>query len=57
MIKFLFCLVSDQENPGFRLKPGMYLHDLNVDWMSHPFVRSQFLISSEAEIAKIVSLA
>lgn len=42
--------------PVSRLKLGMYLHDLNVDWMSHPFVRSQFLISSEAEIAKIVSL-
>ncbi len=42
--------------PVSSIKPGMYLHDLNVDWMSHPFVRNQFTITSEAEIAKIVSL-
>lgn len=42
--------------PVSSLKPGMYLHDLNVDWMSHPFVRSQFKISSDAEIEKIISL-
>lgn len=42
--------------PVSRLVPGMYLHDLNVDWMDHPFVRSQFTLSSEAEIAKIVAL-
>lgn len=38
------------------IKSGMYLHDLNVDWMSHPFVRNQFTITTEDEIAKIVSL-
>lgn len=42
--------------PVSSIKLGMYLHDLNVDWMSHPFVRNQFTITSEAEIAKIVSL-
>lgn len=42
--------------PVSRLKPGMYLHDLNVDWMSHPFVRNQFLIGSEEEIARIIGL-
>ncbi len=38
-----------------RLQPGMYLHDLNCDWMSHPFVRSRFLLEDPADIAKIVA--
>lgn len=42
--------------PVASVKVGMFLHDLNVDWMSHPFVRNQFKLSSEEEIAKIISL-
>lgn len=38
-----------------RLRPGMYLHDLNCDWTSHPFVRSRFLLEDPDDIAKIVS--
>jgi HD-GYP domain-containing protein (c-di-GMP phosphodiesterase class II) len=37
-----------------QLKVGMYIHDLSCDWMTHPFVRNRFLLSSEAEISKIV---
>ncbi|MGZ5817407.1 MAG: HD-GYP domain-containing protein [Burkholderiaceae bacterium] len=36
-----------------QLKVGMYIHDLSCDWMTHPFFKSRFLISSEAEIQKI----
>lgn len=36
------------------LKVGMYVYDLNCDWMSHPFLRRRFLVSSEQEIQKIV---
>ncbi|MFO1321924.1 MAG: HD-GYP domain-containing protein [Burkholderiales bacterium] len=36
-----------------QLKPGMYIHDLNCDWMSHPFVRSKFLLEDVADIEKI----
>lgn len=36
-----------------QLKPGMYIHDLSCDWMTHPFFKSRFLISSESEIQKI----
>ncbi|AVR98962.1 HD-GYP domain-containing protein [Pseudoduganella armeniaca] len=36
-----------------QLKVGMYIHDLSCDWIDHPFVRSRFAISSEAEIRKI----
>jgi putative nucleotidyltransferase with HDIG domain len=35
------------------LKVGMYIHDLNCDWMSHPFLRNRFVVSTEAEIQKI----
>jgi len=38
-----------------RVQPGMFLHDLNSDWMSHPFVRSRFLLEDPADIAKIVA--
>ncbi|MDC7701378.1 HD-GYP domain-containing protein [Vogesella indigofera] len=36
------------------VKIGMYVHDLNCDWTSHPFFRKRFLIKSDDEIAKIV---
>jgi HD-GYP domain-containing protein (c-di-GMP phosphodiesterase class II) len=36
-----------------QLQVGMYIHDLSCDWMTHPFVRNRFLISSDAEIGKI----
>lgn len=37
-----------------QLKVGMYIHNLSGDWMSHPFVRSRFLITSDADIKKIL---
>ncbi|MGZ3236080.1 MAG: HD-GYP domain-containing protein, partial [Burkholderiaceae bacterium] len=36
-----------------QLKVGMYIHDLSCDWMTHPFFKSRFLLSSENEIQKI----
>jgi HD-GYP domain-containing protein (c-di-GMP phosphodiesterase class II) len=38
-----------------QLKVGMYIHDLSCDWMTHPFIRNRFLISSQEEIRKIIS--
>jgi putative nucleotidyltransferase with HDIG domain len=35
-----------------QLQPGMYIHDLNCDWMSHPFLRQRFRIESDAQIAE-----
>jgi putative nucleotidyltransferase with HDIG domain len=35
------------------LKVGMYIHDLNCDWMSHPFLRRRFKVENEADIRKI----
>ena len=36
-----------------QLKPGMYIHDLGTDWMSHGFIRSRFTLKDEVQIAKI----
>lgn len=36
-----------------QLQVGMYIHDLDCDWMTHPFVRNRFLIGTDAEIGKI----
>ncbi|MRX06812.1 DUF3391 domain-containing protein [Pseudoduganella sp. FT25W] len=38
-----------------QLKVGMYIHDLSCDWMTHPFVRNRFLITSYDEIRKILN--
>jgi HD-GYP domain-containing protein (c-di-GMP phosphodiesterase class II) len=37
-----------------QLRVGMFIHDLDCGWMTHPFVRNQFLITDEDEIRKIV---
>lgn len=37
-----------------QLKVGMFIHDLDCGWMEHPFVRSQFLLSCDSEIRKII---
>jgi HD-GYP domain-containing protein (c-di-GMP phosphodiesterase class II) len=38
-----------------QLKVGMYIHDLSCDWMTHPFVRNRFLLTSHDEIRKIIN--
>lgn len=35
------------------LRPGMYIQMIDVDWISHPFLRHQFKIDTEQEIQKI----
>lgn len=41
--------------PAEYIKPGMFVHDLNIDWMDHPFVRNKFIIQTDEEIAKITA--
>ncbi|GAB6042914.1 HD-GYP domain-containing protein [Endothiovibrio diazotrophicus] len=36
-----------------RLRPGMYVHDLNCGWLDHPFARSRFLIKDAKTIGVI----
>ena len=38
-----------------QLKVGMFIQDLSCDWMAHPFVRNRFVITTEAEIRKIIN--
>ncbi len=38
------------------LKPGMYIHDLNCDWMEHNFVRNRFAVKDEAILDKVRAL-
>jgi HD-GYP domain-containing protein (c-di-GMP phosphodiesterase class II) len=38
-----------------QLKIGMYIHDLSCHWMDHPFVRNRFVVTSEAEIRKVIN--
>lgn len=35
------------------LQVGMFIQDLNCDWMDHPFLRRQFALSNEGQILKI----
>ncbi|MGL6069888.1 HD-GYP domain-containing protein [Craterilacuibacter sp.] len=35
------------------LKVGMYIHDLNCDWMAHPFLTKRFQVGKTLEIEKI----
>ncbi|MYN10714.1 HD-GYP domain-containing protein [Pseudoduganella aquatica] len=37
-----------------QLTVGMFIHDLSCDWMTHPFIRNRFVITSEDEIRKIL---
>ena len=36
-----------------RLRPGMFIHDLDCGWLDHPFARSQFFITDTATIRTI----
>ena len=36
-----------------QLQPGMYIHDLGADWMSHPFLRQRFTVKSDVDVLKI----
>jgi len=37
-----------------QLKPGMYVHDFNCNWIDHPFARNRMLIATDQEIGKII---
>ncbi|MBY0444327.1 MAG: DUF3391 domain-containing protein, partial [Burkholderiales bacterium] len=37
------------------LKIGMYIHDLNVDWMDPPFLRKQFVVKTDEDLQKIIA--
>lgn len=39
--------------PVSELRVGMYVHELDCDWMNHPFLRKRFPVSDEKVIEKI----
>ncbi|MBP8265714.1 MAG: DUF3391 domain-containing protein, partial [Zoogloea sp.] len=40
--------------PVARLKPGMFIHELCGDWMSHPFWRTKFKLKGDDDLRRIV---
>jgi len=42
--------------PTSKLRVGMYVHDLNCDWIEHNFLRNRFLVSDEKTRERIVAL-
>ena len=43
--------------PTHKLQIGMYVHDLNCDWMEHNFLRNRFLVRDEKTRQKIAALS
>lgn len=39
-----------------RLKPGVYIHDLNCGWMDHPFISNSFIIKDLEAIQRITAM-
>jgi putative nucleotidyltransferase with HDIG domain len=39
--------------PVARLRPGMYIHDLNCSWLQHDFVRNRFVVADEDDVRKV----
>jgi putative nucleotidyltransferase with HDIG domain len=37
-----------------QLKPGMFVHDLNARWLSHPFLSNTIKVSDEPTVEKII---
>ncbi|MBK1716101.1 HD-GYP domain-containing protein [Thiocystis violacea] len=40
-----------------QLQMGMYVHDLNCDWLEHGFLRPRFLLKTETDLERIRRLA
>lgn len=41
--------------PLAQLRTGMYIHDLGLTWMNHPFLKSRFKIENAAMLNKIIA--
>lgn len=58
--RFVFCVLEAGMSEKIKkistgqLRVGMFLHDLDCGWMDHPFVRSRFQVTDEAQIQKII---
>jgi hypothetical protein len=39
-----------------QLQPGMFIHDLNCDWIEHNFVRNRFAVKDAATVARVLAV-
>lgn len=39
--------------PIAELQPGMFIHDLNIGWLDHNFLRSSFPVKDEADLRRV----
>lgn len=42
--------------PVTRLRPGVYVHDLNCGWLQHDFLRNRFLVADAEDVRRIRAL-
>jgi len=42
--------------PISQLRLGMYIHDLDLGWIDHPFLQNRFKLTNQADLDKILSL-
>ncbi len=42
--------------PVAKLRPGMYIHDVNCSWLDHPFVTNSFAVRDEKRVREIKAL-
>lgn len=40
--------------PANQLEPGMYVADFNAGWLNHPFALNSMMISSDADVEKVI---
>lgn len=40
--------------PAASLRVGMFIHELDCDWLTHPFLKNQFKLTQEKQIQKIL---
>lgn len=40
--------------PSANLQLGMFIHELDCDWLTHPFLRNQFKLVNDQQIQKII---
>ncbi len=39
--------------PIDQIQPGMYVHDLNCNWIDHPFLLNRFKVTDRKQIAQV----
>ena len=40
--------------PVSELRLGMFIHDLNIGWMAHAFLRNRFMLKRDQDLQRII---